>query len=119
MAAFPINRVAGHYGYARVSYGKAEKIWSAFAWSPTMAFMPYQSKCRTMRFYVHDYEIWENKFKVLPRTGSGFLGPGSETGIESDDTEIESETEIESDDVAEAESEPRLEDTSVFVIFRQ
>lgn len=84
-----------------------------------MAFMPYESKCRTMGFYVHDYDIWENKVKVLPRTGSGFLGLGSETGIESDDTEIESETEIESDDVAEAESEPRLEDTSVFVIFRQ
>ena len=69
-------------------------------------------------YYVDDYEVWENKLKVEDRA-RGVLQAPPEIQIddsqvpEVDVVEVESETELESEDEP---VEPRVEDTSLFVI---
>ena len=58
-----------HQSFCRISYGKADKVWGSFAWSPSMAFMPYVAHGARMKFWVESYESWNNKIKVEDRAG--------------------------------------------------
>jgi hypothetical protein len=67
--AMLVTQHRAHQSFCRISYGKADKLWGSFAWSPSMAFMPYVVHGAKLTFWCENYESWNNKVKVEDRAG--------------------------------------------------
>jgi hypothetical protein len=64
---FQIEKTRGHQNFLRVSQGKPDKIWSCFAWSPTMANFPCPAQTVKYTYTIASYEMWHNKVTCMVR----------------------------------------------------
>jgi hypothetical protein len=68
---FRIEQVRSHDAKHRTIGGPIDKIYSAFAWSASMAAMPCPAKMMVYKFFVLPYEVWHNKLQQLDRARGG------------------------------------------------